>query len=88
MEYSFGDVYSRPNLSLWERELVSVAACGALGTCAPQLAVHTHGFLNVGGTRQQLIEIAIQLAVYAGFPAGLNTLNVFRGVLEEREREG
>ena len=88
VEYSFGDVYSRPNLSLWERELVTVASCGAMGTCTPQLRVHTHGFLNVGGTREQLIEVAIQLAVYAGFPAALNTLEVFRGVLEQHENAG
>ena len=56
VEYSFGDVYSRPGLSLWERELVSVSVCSALGTCVPQLHVHINGFLNVGGTQDELVS--------------------------------
>jgi len=83
VEYSFGDVYSRPGLSLWERELVSVAACSALGTCVPQLHVHINGFLNVGGTQDELVELMIQIAVYAGFPAALNAIASLRKVLTE-----
>lgn len=85
VEYSFGDVYARPGLSLQERELVTVAACIALGTCVPQLCLHMHGYLNVGGTADELIEVVIQMTVYAGFPAALNGLNHLRGVLTERE---
>ena len=83
VEYSFGDVYSRPGLSLWERELVSVSACSALGTCVPQLHVHINGFLNVGGTQDELVELMIQIAVYAGFPAALNAIASLRQVLAE-----
>lgn len=85
VEYSFGDVYARPGLSLRERELVTVAACIALGTCVPQLRLHMHGYLNVGGAVDELVEIVIQMAVYAGFPAALNGLNHLREVLAERE---
>ena len=83
VEYSFGDVYSRPGLSLWERELVSVSVCSALGTCVPQLHVHINGFLNVGGTQDELVELMIQIAVYAGFPAALNAIASLRQVLAE-----
>ncbi|AYD89383.1 carboxymuconolactone decarboxylase [Actinomyces lilanjuaniae] len=85
VEYSFGDVYARPGLSLRLRELVTVAACTALGTCAPQLRIHMQGYLNVDGTTGELIEIIIQMAVYAGFPAALNALTQLRAVLAEQE---
>lgn len=84
VEYSFGDVYARPGLTLRERELVTVAACVALGTCTPQLRLHLHGFLNVGGTEAELVEIVMQMAVYAGFPAALNGLALLREVLADR----
>ncbi|SDN12914.1 carboxymuconolactone decarboxylase family protein [Actinomyces ruminicola] len=81
VEYSFGDVYSRSGLTLREREMVTVAACSALGTCVPQLGLHMQGFFNVGGTRDELVELLIQIAVYAGFPASLNALSQFRHVV-------
>ena len=84
IEYSFGDVYARPGLRLQERELVTVAACIALGTCVPQLRLHMRGYLNVGGTDEKLVELVIQMAVYAGFPAALNGLSVLRDALAER----
>jgi len=86
VEFSFGDVYSRPGLDLLSREIVTVAACTALGTAAPQLAVHVHGLLNVGGTQEQAVETILQMAVYAGFPAALNGITVARAVFEERAR--
>jgi 4-carboxymuconolactone decarboxylase len=47
-----------------------VAALTALENAAPQLKVHLHGALNVGCTQDEIIEVIIQMAVYAGFPAG------------------
>lgn len=84
VEFAFGDVYTRPGLDLKTRELVTVAACTALGTATPQLKVHVRGFLNVGGTEEELVEILLQMAVYAGFPAALNALTAAKDVLTER----
>lgn len=85
VEFSFADVYPRPGLDLKSRELATVAACTALGTAAPQLRVHLHGLLNVGGTREEAVETIIQMAGYAGFPAALNGLAAAREVFAERE---
>lgn len=74
VEYPFGDIYNRPGLGLRERELVTVAALGALGNAAPQLRVHLRAALHVGLTIEELKEVAIQLSVYAGFPAALNMM--------------
>ncbi len=85
IEFPFGDIYSRPQLDLKSREIGVVAALTALGNAAPQLKVHIHGALNVGCTRDEVVEIIMQMAVYAGFPAALNGLFAARDVFAERD---
>lgn len=85
IEFPFGDVYSRPGLDLKSREIAVVAALTALGNAIPQLKVHINGALNVGCTKQEVVEIIIQMAVYAGFPAALNGLFAAKEVFKERE---
>lgn len=74
IEFPFGDIYSRPGLDLKSREIAVVAALTALGNASPQLKVHIQGALNVGVTRAEVVEVIMQMAVYAGFPAALNGL--------------
>lgn len=88
IEFAFGDVYSRTGLDLRTRELATVAMCTALGTVAPQLAVHIHGLLNVGGTEEDVVETITQMVGYAGFPAALNGIAVARTVFAERAAAG
>ncbi|MEB3213447.1 MAG: carboxymuconolactone decarboxylase family protein [Leptolyngbyaceae bacterium] len=85
VEFPFGDVYSRPGLDLKSREIATVAALTALGNARPQLKVHIHGALNVGCTREEVVEIMIQMAVYAGFPAALNGIFAAKEVFEEQD---
>jgi 4-carboxymuconolactone decarboxylase len=88
IEFAFGDVFSRPGLDLKSREIATVAALTALGTATPQLKVHINAALNVGCTRQEVIEIIIQMAVYAGFPAALNGMFAAKGVFQELDNIG
>jgi 4-carboxymuconolactone decarboxylase len=74
IEFPFGDIYSRPGLDLRAREIATIAALTALGNAAPQLKVHVAAGLNVGLSRDEIVEIMMQMAVYAGFPAALNGL--------------
>ncbi|MBK1681770.1 carboxymuconolactone decarboxylase family protein [Rhodocyclus tenuis] len=85
IEFPFGDIYSRPQLDLKSREIGVVAALTALGNAAPQLKVHIHGALNVGCTRDEVVEIIMQMAIYAGFPAALNGLFAAKEVFAERD---
>ncbi len=85
IEFPFGDIYSRPQLDLKSRELAVIAALTALGNAAPQLKVHLHGALNVGCTREEVVEVIMQMAIYAGFPAALNGLFAAKDVFKERE---
>ena len=88
IEFPFGDVYSRGVLSLKEREIATVAALTALGNAHPQLKVHIHGALNVGCTRREIVEVIIQMAIYAGFPAALNGMFAAKEVFAERDQAG
>ncbi len=74
IEFPFGDIYSRQGLDLRSREMATIAALTALGNAAPQLKVHIQAGLNVGLSRGEIVEIIMQMAVYAGFPAALNGL--------------
>ncbi len=84
IEFGFGDIYSRPGLDLKSREIAVVAALTALGNAAPQLKVHIHGALNVGCTKDEIVEVIMQMAVYAGFPAALNGMFAAKEVFVER----
>jgi len=88
IEFPFGDIYSRPGLDLKSREIAVVAALTALGNAVPQLKVHIHGALNVGCTRQEVVEVIMQMAVYAGFPSALNGLFAAKEVFKERDDSG
>ena len=85
IEFPFGDIYSRPQLDLKTREIGVVAALTALGNATLQLKVHIHGALNVGCTREEVVEIIMQMAVYAGFPSALNGLFAAKEVFAERD---
>jgi 4-carboxymuconolactone decarboxylase len=87
IEFPFGDVYSRPGLDLKSREIATVAALTALGNALPQLKVHINGALNVGCTRDEIIEVILQMAVYAGFPAALNGMFAAKEVFRERDEK-
>lgn len=84
IEFPFGDIYQRSKLDLKSREIATVAALTALGHCAPQLDVHINGALNVGCKPDEIIEVILQMAVYAGFPAALNGMFVAKDVFISR----
>jgi len=82
-EFPFGDIYTRKGLGLRERELATVAALCALGNALPQLRMHVHAALHVGCKPGEVVEVVMQMAVYAGFPAALNGLAVVREAFAE-----
>ena len=86
IQFSYGDVLSRGNLDLRSRQLATVAALTAMGTAYPQLKVHIKGALNVGCTKAEIVEVILQMAVFAGFPAAINGINAAREIFEQEER--
>lgn len=76
VEFNFGDIYSRPGLSLAQRELLSLASLVTVGGLEPQLRGHTRGALNVGCTPTEILETVIHVVQYCGFPKALNAIRV------------
>jgi 4-carboxymuconolactone decarboxylase len=77
VETAYGEVYSRPGLSLRDRQIASVAALVATGRSS-QLPVHLRSSLKAGLSADELREVIIQTATIAGFPPAMNawsTLN-------------
>jgi len=83
LDFSYGDVISRAVLTPAQKEVAMIAAAVARGTMAPQLAVHVKAAAAVGMTREQIVEVVIQMAVYAGFPAAINGLLTVREAFRE-----
>lgn len=85
VEFAYGDVISRNEIDIKQRELSTIAMLGGMGGCEPQLKVHIHGCLNVGCKEEEIIETLLQIAVYAGFPRAINAMNCAREVLKKKE---
>ena len=84
VEFPFGDIYPRPGLDVKTREMLTVAALTVLGYPQPELREHIRGALNVGCTRDEILEIILQMAVYAGFPAALEAVKTAASVFGEK----
>lgn len=72
--WCFGDTYTRRGLDLKMRELLTFAAISALGGCESQVKSHVQGNLNVGNSKQMLIDTLAQMLPFIGFPRTLNAL--------------
>jgi 4-carboxymuconolactone decarboxylase len=86
VEFSYGDVFSRPNLDLKTRELATVSALTGLNTTASELPlkVHVNGALNVGADRQEIIEAIIHMIPYVGFVKVQQAMALAEQVFKER----
>jgi len=83
IEWGFGTVFSREGLDIKTRELAIIASCVTLGNAIPQLLAHIEAALNVGASKEEVIEVILQTALYAGFPAVTNSLFAARELLSK-----
>ncbi|PYY59461.1 carboxymuconolactone decarboxylase [Curtobacterium sp. MCSS17_011] len=70
----FGDTVGRDGLALPTRELLTFAMLAALGGADAQVQAHVAGNLNVGNTRQQMLDVLTVLVPLIGYPRTLNAL--------------
>ena len=84
IEFAFGDVYTRPELSMQEREMITITSLLTTGGCEPQLEVHINGSLNVGLSPEKIIETFIRCIPYTGFPKVLNAIYTAKKIFAER----
>lgn len=81
-DFCLGDIWTRPHLDRKTRSLVVIAALTALGKVNP-LAVHVRGAINHGATPDEVREVIVQMAAYAGFPAAVSAAPVVEAALAE-----
>ncbi len=80
-EVLFGDVWERPEMSKRDRSLITVAALVA--TCRPQqMPFHMQRALDNGVTEDELRELVVHLAFYAGWPSAVTAADLLGDVLD------
>jgi 4-carboxymuconolactone decarboxylase len=81
-EFAFGAVWSRPGLDRRSRSILNIGMLAALNR-PDALAGHIRTGIKNGLTKDEICECLLQIAAYAGLPAGLASLKVARQVLDE-----
>ncbi|KKN13955.1 hypothetical protein LCGC14_1001030 [marine sediment metagenome] len=85
-EFCWGAVWGRETLSKQQRSMINLAMISALNR-PHELALHLRGALNNGLSREEIREILLQVAVYCGIPAGIDSFRIARQVLAEYDAE-
>jgi 4-carboxymuconolactone decarboxylase len=86
-QYVWGDVWTRPGLDRKARSMVTIAMLAALGR-HEELRLHVRATRNTGVSREEVREILLQTAVYAGVPAANSAYHHAREVFAEIDKEG
>jgi len=81
-EYCWGHVWTRPGLQLRDRSLINIAMISALNR-PHELKLHVKAALNNGLSRTEIREILLQVAVYCGVPAGIDSTRIAREAFAE-----
>jgi 4-carboxymuconolactone decarboxylase len=80
--YCWGDIWSRPGLDRKTRSMLNLAMISALNR-PHELKVHVKGALTNGVTKDEIKEILLQVAIYAGIPAGMDSFRVANEAFKE-----
>jgi 4-carboxymuconolactone decarboxylase len=83
-ETAWGTVWARPSLDRKTRHLLTIAMLAALGK-EHELAMHIRATPNTGVTAEEVKEVCLQVAVYAGVPAANTAVSIARNVFDEME---
>jgi 4-carboxymuconolactone decarboxylase len=83
IEFAFGEALSRDGLDTKAKLLAIIAMLGAAGNRSGALRLHLAGALAQGVTREEIIEVLMQLTVYSGFPSALNAFAAANSVFAE-----
>jgi len=81
--YCWNDVWNRPGLPRQTRSLLNLAMLSALGR-SHELKLHIVGALNNGITKEQIREVFLQVAIYCGVPAAVESFRCAREGFKER----
>jgi 4-carboxymuconolactone decarboxylase len=85
-EYCWGEIWTRPGLDRRTRSFLNLAMLTALNR-PHEIRLHVRGALNNGLTKEELMEVFLQSAIYCGVPAALDAMRVAKEVFAEIESE-
>ena len=83
-EYCWGEIWTRPGLDRRTRSFLNLAMLTALNR-PHEIKMHVRGALNNGLTRNELMEVFLQSAIYCGVPAALDAMRVAKEVFAEMD---
>lgn len=81
-EYCWDEIWNRPGLGRRERSILNLGMLSALGR-NHELKLHVRGALNNGVTKDEIREIMLQIAIYCGVPAGIDSFRTTQEVFDE-----
>ena len=85
-EYCWGAVWGREGLEKKTRSLLNIAMLSTLNR-PHELKVHVKGAIRNGATKAEIREVLLQVAIYAGVPAAVDSFRVAREALVELEKK-
>ena len=85
-EYCWGYVWGRPGLDKRTRSFLNLGMIAALNR-PHELKIHVKGALRNGLTRQEIMEVFLQVAIYCGVPAGVDSFRIAREAFAEYDKE-
>ncbi|WP_375380251.1 carboxymuconolactone decarboxylase family protein [uncultured Sphingomonas sp.] len=84
LAFPYGDVMSRPGLSLRHRQICTIAMLLAHRSAQAQLRFHMRGLLNVGGSIDDLVELLVIASGLLGFPPAIAGVPIIRDLIAEQ----
>jgi 4-carboxymuconolactone decarboxylase len=81
-QYCWGEIWGRPGLDRKTRSIINLAMISALNR-PHEVKMHVKGALNNGLTKDEIKEIFLQVAIYCGVPAGVDSFRIAREVFQE-----
>jgi 4-carboxymuconolactone decarboxylase len=83
-QYCWGEVWGRPGLERKTRSLLNLAMLSALNR-PHEVKMHIKGALNNGVTKDEIKEVFLQVAIYCGVPAAVDSFRLAKEVFDELE---
>ena len=81
-EYCWGSIWTRPGLSRKTRSLINLAMLTALNR-PHEVKLHLRGAMNNGCSKEEIMEVLLQTAIYCGVPAAVDSFRIAKEVFQE-----
>ena len=81
-QYCWGEIWGRPGLDKKTRSIINLAMISALNR-PHEVKMHVKGAINNGLTKDEIKEVFLQVAIYCGVPAGVDSFRIAREVFKE-----